>query len=302
MKIDFHETEVTLSNGVVMPTVSFGTYPFTGHAMHSLLEKASELGYRSFDTAWMYKNEVEIGKVLKDLDIPRDKVFLTSKLHINNLYWPRYYYSIGGIKYKSVWRAYQESCKRLQVDYLDLFLLHWPFPGYRKMWMELVDIYKKGMVRAIGVSSFMPWHLKEIIESSSVIPMVNQIELNPYNSGVSICDYCLGEGIQVQAYSPLGGGVFTVELLSDPILSRLADVYDVSVPQVVLRWMLQRKIAVLPRTGKLEKMRQNISLWSFSLSESEMALIDGLNRDLYLEGDSRRVGTDGYYQKNRINL
>ena len=283
-----------------MPRVCLGTYPFRGKEVYSLIKTAYDLGYRSFDTAWLYKNEIEIGRVIKDLGIHREEIFLTSKLHINNLFWPRYYYSYGGLKCKSVSQAYDDSCKRLGVDYLDLYLIHWPFPGYQKMWGELTKIYKANRVKAVGVSSFMPWHLESLRNISPLAPMVNQIEMNPYNAQAEVCTYCKNHGIRIAAYSPMGSGKFTKELLSDPVLLSVANNHRVSVAQVILRWMIQKQVIVIPRTNKEEKMRQNISLFNFELSDSEMQMVDNLNCNLFLEGDSRRVGEDGHYQKTRL--
>ena len=278
---------VCLNNGVKMPLVGLGTYPFQKKAVYQLIETAYDLGYRSFDTAWLYKNEIDIGAALKDLGVPRNEVFLTSKIHIDSLYWPRYYYSLsfGGLKYKSVYTAYRDSCRRLGVDYLDLYLIHWPFPGYLKMWKEMTKLYDNKLVRAIGVSSFMPSHLDSLKD--------NQIEMNPYNSRQDVVDYCKMHGILVEAYSPLGRGVYTKDLLSDSVISDIAANHSVSTAQVIVRWFVQRGIVAVPRTNKRTKLFQNISVFDFSLSDLEMRGIDGLNRDLFIKGDSRDVGIDG---------
>ncbi len=288
---------LTLSNGVLIPTISLGTHPFKGDDIHQLIEMAWELGYRSFDTAWMYGNEIEIGRVLRDLRIPREDVFLTSKFHIDSIFWPRFYYSlpIGGIRFKSVAKAYRDSCRKLGVDYLDLYLLHWPFPDYKQLWINLEELYNDQQVKAIGVCSFLPRHLESLKEVSGMMPLVNQIELNPYNSRLDTVQYCQSKGIAVQAFSPLGSGVFTKELLFDPILSSIATQHQRSTAQIILRWMVQKGIIVIPRSKKRASLAEDISLFDFVLTQEEMDDIDKLNRDCFLEGDSRRVGLDGRY-------
>ncbi len=288
---------ISLSNNIKIPLISLGTHPFKGKDIHQLIEMAWELGYRSFDTAWMYDNEIEIGKVLRDLGIDRKEVFLTSKFHIDSIYWPRFYYSlpVGGLRYKSVARAYRDSCKKLGVEYLDLYLLHWPFPDYKQLWLKLEDLYNDQQVKAIGVCSFLPRHLESLKEVSSMLPHVNQIELNPYNSRTDTVHYCQAKGIAVQAFSPLGSGIFTKELLSDPTLTGIATRHQRSTAQTILRWMVQKDIIVIPRSKKRSSLAEDISLFNFSLTQEEMEDIDRLNRDSFLEGDSRRVGLDGRY-------
>ena len=286
---------IVLSNGVRIPLVGMGTYPFKQETIRSIFLTAWELGYRSFDTAWAYKNEMDIGRMLKKIGIHRDEVFLTSKLHINDLYWPKFYYSIGGVRCKSVRHAYEESCRRLGVDYLDLYLIHWPFPGYQRMWKELVQLYNASRVRAIGVCACLPRHLESLFECAGVFPHVNQIEMNPYNVRTDVVRYCQEKGIVIEANSPLGGGVFTEELLSESVIVNIAKHYGVSSAQVVLRWLIQQGIVVIPRSGDKNRLRQNLSLFGFSLSESDICQIGGLNREIYIRGDSRRVGLDGKY-------
>lgn len=288
---------ILLSNGIKTPVVSLGTYPFKGKDIHQLIETAWELGYRSFDTAWMYDNEIEIGKVLRDLRIDRDEVFITSKFHIDSIYWPRYYYSlpIGGLRFKSVARAYRDSCKRLGLEYLDLYLLHWPFPDYKRLWLSFERLYNEQQVKAIGVCSFLPKHLESLKEVSDLMPHVNQIELNPYNSRLETVHYCQSIGIAIQAYSPFGSGIFTKELLSDPVLIEIASRHEKSAAQIILRWMIQRGILVIPRSMKRSSLTEDIALFDFLLTQEEMDEVDKLNRDRFLEGDSRRVGVDGRY-------
>ena len=291
------EKNATLSNGIVIPLVGMGTYSFKGKEASSLFKNAWEMGYRSFDTAWAYQNEVDLGKMLRESGIRRDEVFLTSKLHINNLYWPRFYYSFGGIRCKSVKQAYEGSCMRLGVDYLDLYLIHWPFPGFPRMWKELVQLYHESRVRAIGVCACLPKHLEYLYDYTGMSPHVNQIEMNPYNNRKDVVDFCHERGIVVEANSPLGGGVFTERLLSEPVLGVIARRHGVSTAQVILRWLIQQGIVVIPRSGDKNHLYQDLSLYGFSLFDSEICQIEGLNRGSFIRGDSRRVGLDGKFHK-----
>lgn len=286
---------ILLSNGVVMPQVGLGTYPFKGEKVITIINNAWEEGYRSFDTAWAYKNEESIGRALKKIGVKREEVFLTSKLHINDLYWPRYSYKYGGFRKKTIAQAYDDSCKRLDVDYLDLYLIHWPFPKFNEMWRELVRLYKESKVRAIGVCQFLPQHIDFLFDDCGVYPHVNQIEMNPYNCRFDVVDYCRSRKISLIANSPLGGGVFTEGLLSEPVLQRIAFNHDVTSAQIVLRWALQKGFAIIPRSGDAGRMRQNINTEGFSLNESEVDAIDNLNLSRFIRGDSSRVGLDGKY-------
>ena len=279
--------DITLNNGVKIPAVGLGTWPYLGDELMDVMEKAWDVGYRRFDTAWMYNNETVIGEFIKKKNIKRDEIFITSKLHINNLYLHRYHYRYPNIRVRSVKRAYKDSCRRLGVEVIDLFLLHWPFPGYLKMWEELTKLYLEGKVRAIGVSSFMPKHLEVLKEVSDVVPAVNQIEMHPYNSRNDVVEYCLNNGIIPEAYSPLGTGLRTQDLINNPVLSKIGSKNNVGVAQVILRWLYQQGVLSVPRTNKIEKLRQNISIFDFDLSPEDMNEINNLNKDDYIRDYSR---------------
>ena len=284
---------MVLNNGLSIPAIGFGTWPYNGNELQSIMEKACQLGYSLVDTAWLYQNETIIGNSIQKNINERDEVFITSKLHINNLYLHRYHYHFPNLRIRSVKQAYLASCNRLGVDYIDLYLIHWPFPNYLQMWESMTKLYKQGKVKAIGVSSFMPKHLESLKQVSDIVPAVNQIEMNPFNSRRDVVSYCLENGIIPEAYSPLGRGKLTMELMSNQLLQTIAHNHNKSVAQIILRWLHQHGVIVIPRTNKEDKLRQNISIFDFELSSQEMDKINSLNRDDFIRGDSRNIPING---------
>ena len=280
---------VTLNNGLKMPMVGLGTYPLKGEILHDILRVTYDLGYRLYDTAWLYKNETDINKGLNKAGIKRENVFITSKLHRDDIYWAYHPHYHMKIRSKSVKRAFENSCKRLGTDYLDLFLIHYPFDGYEWMWEDIVKLYKEGRIKAIGVSSFKPFHLEKLKQISDIVPAVNQIELNPFTTRKDILEYCKNNGITVEAFSPFGRGLLTKQIFEEPILNDIAMRTEKSVAQVILRWVYQLGIVSIPRSNKTEKLKQNIDIFNFNLSESDMTAIDGLNRNMYTSGGILRI-------------
>jgi len=292
---------VTLNNGVEMPIVGMGTWPYKGNELKQVFRTAWELGYRAFDTASAYGNEQAIGEVMREMGIKRDEIFLTSKIAASNLLWhPRNRFGLR-IPIYSVAHAYEKSCRNLGVDYLDLYLIHWPYPGYQKMWKAMSKLYRQGRVRAIGVSSFMPLHLEDLRQVSDVVPVVDQVEMNPYNSRGDVVEYCQSHNIQPEAYSPLGRGMRTPLLLKEPTLVDIAAAHNVTPAQVILRWLTQRQVVVIPRSNKPEKLEQNFHCVDFDLTDAEMEAINALNVDDFIKGDSRDVTTAGAPTRTKCN-
>lgn len=273
-----------------MPLVGLGTYPLKEDVLSRTLNTAFELGYRSIDTAFAYHNEETIGEVLQKSDSLGQQVFVTSKLSVNDLYLTLHGRHV--VRKKSTKKSYTESCKRLQKSILDLYLLHQPYSNYIDIYEEMVRLYESGKVRAVGVANFKKRQIERIIEKTGIVPAVNQIEVNPYNTRKGLIAYCKEKGIQVVAYSPFGRGLLTKELMNEGVLVAIAQEKQKSVAQVILRWLIQQDIVVIPRTDKAEKLAQNIQIFDFHLAEEEMQQIDQLNRNLFTGLGKLRVEVD----------
>lgn len=280
---------VILNNGVKMPMVGLGSHMIPNDQMSKVIAMAYEVGYRKIDTAWLYGNEEFIGKALKENGIPREEMFITSKLNINNLYWRGYHQRLPNIRIRSLKKAFEESCKRLGTDYLDLYLLHWPSPGYEKQWEDVVKLYESGRIKAIGVSSFLPKHLERLANISSVVPAVNQFELNPINSQVDETLYNQIKGIQVEAYASFGttkkNENASADILGHETILTIAEEHKKSPSQIVLRWTVQRGVAVIPRSKSREHLAENLDIFDFELTEEEMKAIYAMNRNRYSRGN-----------------
>ena len=257
----------TLQNGVKMPCIGYGTYKCTDGSDERIVRMALEAGYRMLDTAAAYENEEYVGKAGQESGIPREEIFLTSKVWKTNL------------GYESTKRSFEESLERLQTDYLDLFLLHWPKPAPdaadwkeldRGSWKALEEFYHQGRVRAVGLSNFLPHHIEALMETAQVRPMVNQLELHVGYMQEAAVQYSKAWGIQVQAWSPIGRG----RVLEDAMIVRMASKYGVSPAQICLRYALQRGVIPLPKSSSPERMRQNQDLFSFEISKEDMYRID----------------------------
>lgn len=260
----------TLANGVKIPIVGFGTWqtPDGKIAEKSVLE-ALKAGYRHIDTAAAYGNEESVGRGIAKSDVPRDEIFLTTKLWNKNH------------SYELAKKAIDESLERLGVDYLDLYLIHWPNPKeFRNHWQEansqtwqaMEEAVDAGKIRAIGVSNFRDHHLDALLENARIKPVVNQIFLNPSDRQEEVVAYNTAHEILSEAYSPLGTGkIFTI-----PELQEIAATYDKSVAQVVLRWSLQHGFLPLPKSVHAERIKENAELFDFELSKADMAAIDAL--------------------------
>lgn len=274
-----------LSNGVELPLVGLGTHGIDNEKLGEVIALAYSLGYRKFDTAWLYGNEQIIGAAIKKYSIPRSEVFLTSKLHIDNLYFKGYHNNIPNLKIRSVKSAFEASCKRLGTDYLDLYMIHWPFPKKESMWEELERLYLEGRIRAIGVSSFLPSHIDELMLHANLMPHVNQYEVTPINTLMSQTTEFQRKGIHTEAYSLFGttrnNENASVSILgSEPILD-IATTHKKSPSQIILRWAIQRGFSVIPRSKSLNHLKENLDIFDFILTEEEMQDINSMNQDKY---------------------
>lgn len=259
----------TLNNGVKMPWLGLGLWRVEdASTIESAIDAALQVGYQSFDTAAAYHNEKEIGAALKKSGVPRDELFITTKL-----------WNTDHVKgYDASIQACKDSLSRLQLDFVDLYLIHWPLPRRNKFveaWKALIQLQKDGLARAIGVSNFHIHHLERLERETGVIPSVNQVERHPWLNQQELIDYCQSKGIQVEAYSPLMRGHVTDE----PVLVDLSKKYNKTPAQIVLRWDLQSKVVCIPKSVHAHRIKENADIFDFVISDDDMKTIDSLNRN-----------------------
>ena len=265
MEITDIKGRVTLHNGVEMPYFGLGMFlNKDGDQIKRAMDSAWEQGYRLFDTASIYRNEEAMGIALKEMGIDRRDLFLTSKV----------WNSDQG--YEETLKACDASLQRLGLEYLDLYLIHWPvLEKFPETWRAMETLYSQGKVRAIGVSNFLKHHLIQLFETAKIVPMVNQIEYHPWLAQPELLKYHQKHKIKVQGWAPLmRGKIFEIDLLKE-----IAEKYNKTVVQLVLRWNLQNGVLVIPKTVKPERIVSNSTVFDFELSIEDMTLIDGLNRN-----------------------
>ena len=266
---------VTLHNGVKMPGFGLGVFKVEeGPELVNAVKIAIKHGYRSIDTAAIYGNEEGVGQGiregLKEAGISRENVFVTSKV------WN------ADLGYDATIAAYETSLKKLGLDYLDLYLIHWPVEGkYKEAWRALETLYKEGKVKAIGVSNFQVHHLKDLMEDAEIKPVINQVEYHPRLTQKELQAFCEKHHIQLEAWSPLMQG----ELLNNEVLTEIANKHNKSVAQVILRWDVQNGIITIPKSTKEHRIVENASIFDFELTKEEIERIDELNQN-------HRVGPD----------
>ncbi|MBY0200368.1 aldo/keto reductase [Priestia megaterium] len=266
---------VTLHNGVKMPGFGLGVFKVEeGPELVNAIKVAMKHGYRSIDTAAIYGNEEGVGQGiregLKEAGISRENVFVTSKV------WN------ADLGYDATISAYETSLKKLGLDYLDLYLIHWPVEGkYKEAWRALETLYKEGKVKAIGVSNFQAHHLKDLMEDAEIKPVINQVEYHPRLTQKELQAFCEKHHIQLEAWSPLMQG----ELLDNEVLTEIANKHNKSVAQVILRWDVQNGIITIPKSTKEHRIVENASIFDFELTKEEIESIDELNQN-------HRVGPD----------
>ncbi|MCL6547501.1 MAG: aldo/keto reductase [Alicyclobacillus sp.] len=255
----------TLQNGVEMPWFGLGVYKIPdGEDVERAVLAAVEAGYRSIDTAAFYENEAGVGRAVRACGLPRESLFITTKV----------WNSDQG--YESTLRAFEASRKRLGMDYVDLYLVHWPVKGkYRDTWRALEKLYRDGWVRAIGVSNFQVHHLQDVMRDCEVVPMVNQVEYHPRLTQEELLTFCKQQKIQMEAWSPLMRG----RIREIPEIVEIARRHGKTPAQVVLRWDLQHEVVTIPKSVHPERIRENADIFDFELSEEEMKRIDALNRN-----------------------
>lgn len=265
-----------LRNGLLMPMVGLGTYPLCGETLVNTVKDAISFGYNLFDTAGAYNNEKDLGRALNKYKKSSNKIFITSKVNWLQLRGRARYLFLNRETIKS---AYKHSCERLGVESLDLFLLHQPFDGYCEAYKEMINLYEQEKVKAIGVCNFDNAELKKIFVSCGQYPMVNQTEISPRNSFKDIIHFCQEHEIQVEAYSPFGRGNLVADLMNNKELLLIGQNHNKTVGQVVLRWIVQQNIVVIPRSTNYDRLKQNLDIFDFELSYDEMKIIDNMNKN-----------------------
>ncbi|ESU32411.1 glyoxal reductase [Bacillus sp. 17376] len=270
MPLNLQDT-TTLHNGVKMPWFGLGVFKVQeGSEVVESVKAALKNGYKSIDTAAVYRNEEGVGLGIKEAGVPREELFITTKV----------WNSDQG--YESTLQAFETSMEKLGLDYLDLYLIHWPVAGkYKETWKALEKLYKDGRVRAIGVSNFHVHHLKDLMADAEIKPMVNQVEYHPHLAQTELLEFCKAEGIQMEAWSPLKQG----ELLSEPTIVAIAEKHKKSPAQVILRWDLQNEVVTIPKSIKEHRIIENADIFDFELSAGDMERLNSLNKN-------ERVGPD----------
>lgn len=254
----------TLNNGLKMPWLGYGVYQVEeGQEVEKSVNNALQIGYRSIDTAAVYGNEIGVGKAIKESGIPREQIFLTTKVWNDDQ------------RKNRTLEAFQESLSRLGTHYVDLYLIHWPVAGcYEKTWKVMEEIYKSGRAKAIGVSNFLIPNLQDILKNGTIVPAVNQIEYHPYLVQPELVKFCKDLDIQVEAWSPLMQG----HIVSVPEVQKIAEKYNKSAVQIALRWNLQHQVITIPKSITPERILENTQVFDFKLSQTEMDLLDSLDR------------------------
>lgn len=255
---------VTLSNGVEMPILGYGVYQVTKDECERCVLDALQAGYRSIDTAQSYFNEEEVGSAIQKSGVPREDIFLTSKV------WIEHY------GYEPCRKSVEASMEKLQTDYLDLMLLHQPFSDYYGAWRALEDLYEEGKIRAIGISNFYPDRLVDLASFARIKPMVNQVETHPYNQQILAKQYMDKYGVQIEAWAPFGegrGGLF-----ENVTLKAIGEKYGKTTAQVMLRWLIQRGVVVIPKSTHRERMEENLNVFDFELTAQDMEQIAALDK------------------------
>lgn len=251
-----------LSNGIKIPSIGFGTYKSgDNNETAEIVKYALECGYRQIDTALFYGNEVGIGNAIKESKVKREDIFLVTKLWNDDH------------GYDKTIEAFNNSLKRLQVEYLDLYLIHWPNKLNAETWRAFEDLYKAGKVKAIGVCNFKIGHLEELKKTAKIMPMVNQVEVHPQSSKNEMLNYCIENNIQLIAWSPIMRG----KLFTNELMLNLSEKYQKSVAQVILRWHIQRGVIPIPKSSNKTRIKENLNVFDFEISNEDMKSIYMLN-------------------------
>lgn len=276
--------QIILNNGLYIPQLGLGVWQAKdGNEVISAIHKAIDSGYRMIDTAALYANEKGVGEAIRTASVPREELFITTKL----------WNSDHG--YDTALKAFDDSLERLDLDYIDLYLIHWPVPEqdkYVETWHALEEIYASGRAKAIGVCNFNPEHLDKLLADAKVVPAVNQIELHPRLQQLELRQYCADKGIHIESWSPIGGT--GGNLLHDEKLIQIANKYNKSSAQIVIRWHIQLGLIAIPKSVHTDRIAQNIDVFDFELDDDDIAVITSLNTNT-------RRGPDPATMNNHVN-
>ncbi|MFX0007461.1 MAG: aldo/keto reductase [Promethearchaeota archaeon] len=268
------DSKIKLNNDVEIPLLGLGTWNLFGNDAYNAVLWALDLGYRLIDTAMIYNNERDVGKALKDTQIPRDEIFVTTKVWNTDQ------------GYKSTLKAFEKSLKRLNVEFVDLYLIHWPATHLRnETWKALEKIYQDGKARSIGVSNYTIRHLNELLRITNTIPAVNQFELSPFLFQKDLIDYCNERKIAVEAYSPLTRG----RKFDNELLQSLGKKYNKSSAQILIRWGIQQNFIEIPKSGNKEHLKENADIFDFSLDNEDMINLNNLSNDYRIGEDPHLI-------------
>ncbi|WP_166246253.1 aldo/keto reductase [Paenibacillus turpanensis] len=255
---------VTLNNGVKMPILGFGVYQIPdAEECENAVYEALSAGYRLIDTAAGYLNEEAVGRAIKRSGVPREELFITTKIWVQDA------------GYESAKLAFAKSLKKLQLDYIDLYLIHQPFGDYYGTWRAMEELYREGKIKAIGVSNFLPDRLMDLIVHSEIVPAVNQIETHPFYQQTESAAFLKEQGVQHQSWAPFAEG--RNNLFSNAVLKSIAEKHNKSVAQIVLRWLVQREIVVIPKSVRKGRIVENFDIFDFELSADDMEQISTLD-------------------------
>ncbi|MFB9134494.1 aldo/keto reductase [Vibrio olivae] len=257
-------TSIKLNNGVDMPMLGFGVFQVNDPAeCERVVAQAIETGYRHIDTAASYQNETQVGNAIKNVGIKREELFVTTKLWLQDT------------NYEGAKAQFERSLNRLQMDYVDLYLIHQPYGDVHGAWRAMEELYEAGKIRAIGVSNFTPDRVADLMAFHTVKPAVNQIEVNPFNQQLHAAPWLQSKGIQPEAWAPFAEG--RNNLFQHPVLKGIGDKYGKSIGQVILRWLVQRNIITLAKTVSVERMKENLAVLDFELTSEDMLAITALD-------------------------
>ena len=269
---------VTLNNGVKMPILGFGVFQIDDmKECEEAVYNALKAGYRLIDTAAAYGNEEAVGRAIKRSGIPREEIFVTTKLWVSDA------------NYEKAKLAFETSLKKLDLEYIDLYLIHQPFNDVYGAWRAMTELYKEGKIKAIGVSNFYPDRLVDFIMNNEVVPAVNQVETHPFNQQIKANEIMKEYGVQIESWGPFAegkNGIFTNEILSE-----IGKKYNKSVAQVILRWLIQRDVVVIPKSVRKERIEENFNVFDFELNSEDMEKISELDKkeSLFLNHDDVEI-------------
>lgn len=266
---------VRLNNGVKMPMEGFGVFQIPEDSCEQVVKDAIDLGYRLIDTASSYQNEKAVGRAIASCDVPREELFITTKAYIQQM------------GYEKTKQAFQESLDNLGLQYLDLYLIHMPFGDYYGSWKALEELYREGKIRAIGVCNFLSDRLLDLCYNSEITPQIDQIERHPHYQRKEDLEIMDELKVQPQAWAPFAEGL--KGMFDEPILKQIAEKYNKSVAQIILRWNVQQEVIVIPKSVHRGRMRENLDIWNFKIEDADMERIRSLDKNCPSMLDTRKV-------------